>query len=152
MDRKTQQENFRWAKGQVSRLMSGGRYKDAVELLLQIINHVSVDGQIDSLSDKTFVAIQLSECFLYINKNHKRYPQLPSLLNDLTDQIYANANCDIDLKRYILYQQHIGSFRLNPNKHTQHKRNSTFTYVSYSSAYFTTKTCTYKKSNNKTSY
>ena len=120
-----QEENIRWAQEQVQLLMINGRHEDAVKILLQIIDHVCVDGKINSPNDKLFVAVRLTECFDYIHKNYK----LVSLLDDLTNQIYSYTEIDIELKQYILYRQHVVSFHLNTNTYDQDKINSTCMYV-----------------------
>ena len=125
------QENFRWAQEQVQLLMINKRYKDAVKLLLRIIDHVSIDGKINSTNDKLLVAIRLSECYVYIHENSKTFSQLFSLLDQLTNQVYSNTDVYIELKHYILYRQHVASFYLNPNTNDR-KRNSTFMYVMFS--------------------
>ena len=113
------------AQKRVRVLLKKGKFEKALKVLSQMINRVSVNGQVASANDQVFLALALSECCCYIKRNCDKYSTVCALLNNLTQQIYVNGDISVDLKRYILYKQHIAAFEL----HDEDTKNSTFSYV-----------------------
>ena len=99
--------------------------RDAMQLLLRMIDYVSVDGRIilDGNYNNTFVARCLFDCYYYIKSGTD--PSLMSSLDTLIVQLSSLSDDHLDLKRYLLYKQHVGSFALNDTK----TRTTTFEYV-----------------------
>lgn len=120
-------ENLRLAQDHVRFFIATRQYRDAVRLLLRIIDYAYGDGKItlDGNDHNTFVARSVFDCYCYIKRG--RNPSLTLLLDTLVAQLSTLSDDRLDLKRYLLYKQHIGAFELNDAKTV----NTTFEYVVY---------------------